>query len=320
MLNADSLKRCYDVISSLRDNKPLWIPKASLLNDLSFYKVSYNYKTKPASFIYSIIHTHSEFEEYMSVVKKSIDGYVKISDLDYCNAVWKEIIDDKYIRKSFNDAGFPFDCSIQPDRYARYVILTRLLELSNNKERFDYWHALYDFSKVEVETFENSYLQFHEKLVSIMYGYESGELRTAYVNGVDAIKKYKSLLENLIVVEKELVFKYLFDKKIHRDIEWDMIAANEILDVLITNRNDETLSERAFVSELLKLYMKYSINGNRSFVSLVYRFTRASFIVNDIERKTIQRCWESLCRAMRDGEHAHDRYFKMENETVSGTK
>ncbi|MHB6977356.1 hypothetical protein ACYCIH_05980, partial [Klebsiella pneumoniae] len=102
MLNADSLKRCYDVISSLRDNKPLWIPKASLLNDLSFYKVSYNYKTKPASFIYSIIHTHSEFEEYMSVVKKSIDGYVKISDLDYCNAVWKEIIDDKYIRKSFN--------------------------------------------------------------------------------------------------------------------------------------------------------------------------------------------------------------------------
>lgn len=36
-----------------------------------------------------------------------------------------------------------------------------------------------------------------------------------------------------------------------------MIAANEILDVLITNRNDETLSERAFVSELLKLYMKY---------------------------------------------------------------
>ena len=32
----------------------------------------------------------------------TIDGYVKISDLDYCNAVWKEIIDDKY-----SVVGFP---------------------------------------------------------------------------------------------------------------------------------------------------------------------------------------------------------------------
>lgn len=321
MLDANSLKKCQEVISSLRENKPLWIPKNHFLHELSFFGKMDRNTNHSVSYIYPFIQTHSEFEEYMIIVKKTISACVDDSELEYCNAIWEEIIHDKYIRKSFCDANFSFEVSIQPVRYARYVVLKRLMELSKRSEGRDYWRAIYDFTEEEVNTFDNGYLKFHEKVISIMYGYVSGELRSAYATGVEAINRYKEILCDLLSVEKELVFKYLFDKdeSTVKDIEWELVTANEISDILITNRNDETLSERAFVTELLKLYINYS-DSSKGCVSLVYRFTRSSFIANDIERKTIQRCWESLCKAIRDGKHAHDRYLKLVSESDLGAK
>lgn len=306
MLNAGSLKNCHKVISTIRHKQLLWVPKRHLCTQLSFYKG--RAPIHPGA-VQELIKTHDDFHEYLSIIDKGITEYLPKENLVSCNEVWDAIRSDKYIKQSLIKSNIPFDITIEPVRYVKYRILAGRLKNPENNRMYDYWKELYDFNKNEIDVFNHAYLRFHERLIAIMYGYVSGELRIAYANGADSISKYKILLKQLAEIESEFVFKYVFDggRKLITDLEWDLMIADNVSDFIVTNRNDETLSERALVTELLKIFMEY---GEGNCVSAVYRFTRSAFIENDIERKTIQRCWESLCKALEVRDSARAAYVQ----------
>lgn len=257
--------------------------------------------------ILKLIKTHDEFEEYFSIVKHSITKLASDEDLFFCNEIWSEISNDRYISKSFDIAKIPSKCPIEPCRYSRYILLNSLIEKCGGAVEFDYWRSLFDFSETELLVFRNAYLKFHERLLELMYGYASGELRIAYSSGIETISRYKALLAEMSIIEKTEVFKYLFEgnSMITSGFDWKRMELDGIAGSIITTRNDESLSERAFVTELLKLFMYH---GESNFVSAVYKFTRSNFITKDIERKTIQRCWESMCKVIKINEAERRNY------------
>lgn len=306
MLNTGSLKNCHKVISTICRKELLWVPKRNLCTQLSFYD---GRTPIPPEAVHGLIKTHDDFHEYLSVIDQGITEYLPKESLVSCNDVWNSTRADKYIKQSLTKSNIPFEIAIEPVRYVKYRILAGRLKSSENNRMYDYWKELYDFSKDEIDSFNHAYLRFHERLIAIMYGYISGELRIAYANGADSISKYKILLKQLAEIESEFVFKYVFDgsRKLITDLEWDLMIADNVSEFIVTNRNDETLSERALVTELLKVFMEY---GEGNCVSAVYRFTRSAFIENDIERKTIQRCWESLCKAVEARDSARSAYVQ----------
>lgn len=233
MLNTGSLKNCHKVISTICRKELLWVPKRNLCTQLSFYD---GRTPIPPEAVHGLIKTHDDFHEYLSVIDQGITEYLPKESLVSCNDVWNAIRADKYIKQSLTKSNIPFEIAIEPVRYVKYRILAGRLKSSENNRMYDYWKELYDFSKDEIDSFNHAYLRFHERLIAIMYGYISGELRIAYANGADSISKYKILLKQLAEIESEFVFKYVFDgsRKLITDLEWDLIIADNVSEFIVT--------------------------------------------------------------------------------------
>ncbi|EAO9965153.1 hypothetical protein QWQ33_004186 [Salmonella enterica] len=306
MVNADSLKRCFEFIKKIDDSSPLWIPSYSEAKNLSFISGKYDFRRwiderNKIDSIYSNIKTHEDFEELLHHLEQKNETICSHQEISFCNDILSEILNDRHIARALLDGGVVILPVIEPNRYIKFRALNRIISGVQRADIFAYWQQINDFTDKERELFNGKPYKFHKKLVYIMYGYVSGEIRQAYAEGIETLDKYKQLLKEICELEKNSLFSYLTERHgrvFHGEDDILMTVLAEIDKAkagVISTRNDNSLAERAFVTELLKLFYTY---GGSNPTSAVYRFTRTNFMLNDIERKTIQRCWDSLSSYM----------------------
>lgn len=289
-----TLERCCSIIDNIRDSS------SSLYYRVGFRKLrklSFTSGADLSSHAIDFIKEHSHLEEYLGVVEESIDECFPASDLAFCNKIWGDIIKNKRISKGFACSDIRPLMIIDIKRYARYRVISSLLskaKKSNENDEYVYWYSLNDFSDDEHNHFYSQYLLFQQRLLRIIWGYVSGNLKEAYANGGEALELYKSALSELFKVRGHDVFKFLHIDNIDNDasiLQANIKKIDDMKKYIVTTRNDDTLQERALAVELLKLFREF---GNEKVVSGVYNFMRADFINNDIDRKTIQRCFDAL--------------------------
>lgn len=302
MISSDSLKKCYDVISLLDNSNPLWIPSYAEVKRLSFISNQYDLQQwvkekNKSSAIFRLIETHEHFEEYVHQLKFSYNRIATDDDIVFCNEVLTEIFNDKYIDQALNNLSITIIRKIDPLRYVRFMSFNRLITNLKSTDSFAYWQDINDFTDLESQVFNGRPFKFHKRFINIIYGYVSGDIRKAYAEGLAVLDRYETLLTELCSLEQSSIFNYLPERRIGVTFGDEMSLAylikriHDAKEGIISTRNDSFLTERAFVTELLKLFHEYG-RGNPT--AAVYRFTRSSLLENDIERKTIQRCWESL--------------------------
>ncbi|UJD93742.1 hypothetical protein FS593_05255 [Lelliottia amnigena] len=306
MVNADSLKKCFEIIKKIDDSNPLWIPSYSEANSLSFISGKYNLRRwiderNKIDAIYNNIKTYEDFDEFLHHVEQKNESVCSYEEISFCNEVLSKILNDRYIARALLDGGVVILPVIEPNRYVKFRALNRVISGVHTPDIFAYWQQINDFTDKERELFNGRPYKFHKRLVYIMYGYASGEIRQAYADGIETLDKYKQLLKEICDIEKSNLFSYLPEwhgRVFHGEDDMLMNVLAEIDKAkagVISTRNDNSLAERALVAELLKIFYTY---GGSNPTSAVYRFTRSNFMLNDVERKTIQRCWESLSSSM----------------------
>ncbi|CVB83723.1 MULTISPECIES: hypothetical protein [Serratia] len=294
MNNWDSmvLEKCCSIIDNIRESGGLWLAGYHQSRGLSFSS-----KTESPHKAIDLIKEYSHFDEYICAVESCIDERYPIDNLSLCNKVWSDIIQNKRISKSFSNSNIKPLSTIDPKRYAKYKIISKLMaraKNNKNEDEYKYWYSIFDFSDEEHDNFCHQYLLFQQRLMRIIWGYVSGNLKDAYVNGSEALELYKSAMSELFKVRNHHVFKFLHLDYFDSDtlmLQENIKNIDNMKRYIVTTRNDDTLQERALAVELLKLFRDF---GNERVVSGVYNFMRAEFIENDIDRKTIQRCFDAL--------------------------
>lgn len=290
--DSKTLERCCFTIDKIRDLLPHY-----RIGFRAVGKLSFTSGADLSSHAIDFIKEYSHLEEYLGVVEGSIDEKFPASDLSLCNKIWSDIIRDKRISKGFACSGIKPLMVIDIKRYARYRAISSLLskaKKNNKKDEYDYWYSLNNFNDDEHNYFYSQYLLFQQRLLRIIWGYVSGNLKEAYANGGEALELYKSALSELFKVREHDVFKFLHIDYFNNDtsiLQANIKNIDDMKKYIVTTRNDDTLQERALAVELLKLFREF---GNEKVVSGVYNFMRADFINNDIDRKTIQRCFDAL--------------------------
>ncbi|WP_449543824.1 hypothetical protein [Enterobacter ludwigii] len=306
MVNADSLKKCFEIIKKIDGSNPLWIPSYTEAKNLSFISDKYDFRRwvderNKTDAIYNNIKRYEDFDELLSHLEQKNETICSNEEITFCNDILSKIFNDRYIARALLDGGVVILPVIDPNRYAKFKALNRVISGVHTADMFVYWQQINDFTDSERELFNGRPYKFHKRLVYIMYGYASGEIRQAYADGIETLDKYKQLLKEVCELEKNRLFSYLPEwhgRVFHGEDDILMSVLAEIDKAragIISTRNDNSLAERAFVTELLKLFYTY---GGSNPASAVYRFTRSNFMQNDIERKTIQRCWDSLSLSM----------------------
>lgn len=302
MLDAESLKKCYEIISRLDNSRPLWIPSYTEARNLSFISKVYDFRDwvnerNKFDIIFNNIKTYDDFEEFIDHLSRKIEQITSDDEVRFCNEVLSCIFNDRHISRAIKDGGVIVIPNVNPQRYVRFIAIKRILSKVQTVDMFAFWQKVNNFSDIERELFNGRPFKFHKRLIHIMYGYASGDIRIAYANGIDILDKYKKLLAEVCTLEKNIFFSYLpeWQGSVFYGNDEKLLGALREIDKaragVISSRNDNSLAERAFVAELLKLFYEY---GNTSPTAAVYRFTRSNFMLSDVERKTIQRCWDSL--------------------------
>lgn len=302
MVSINSLNKCYDIVSRLDNVSPLWIPGWGDAGKLSFVSGKYdsqqwlNEKDK-SGVIYQLISTHENFEEYIECVKNRYSKFVTDSDVNFCNEIIARVFSDKYIDKSFEIGGVTVLRKIEPLRFVRFMCFKKLISNLKSSRSFTYWQEINDFTDMEYLLFNGRPYKFHKRFLNVLCGYVSGDIRNAYADGGSVLDRYEALLTEICELENSPVFKYVSNYRLGvtngdgMRLTYLVNRIHEAKEGIISTRNDGFLNERAFVIELLKLFHEYGCSNP---TSAIYRFTRSSLLENDIERKTIQRCWESL--------------------------
>lgn len=290
--DSKTLERCCSIIDNIRDSLPFYRIGFRKVGELSFTS-----GVDLSSDVIDFIKEYSHLEEYLGVVEEGIDEQFPASDLLLCNKIWSDIIKDKRISKGFACSDIKPLRVIDIKRYSRYRAISRLLskaKKNNKKDEYTYWYAINNFNDDEHSQFYSQYLLFQQRLLRIIWGYISGNLKEAYANGGEALELYKAALSELFKVRDHDVFKFLHIDYFNNDtsiLQANIKNIDDMKKYIVTTRNDDTLQERALAVELLKLFREF---GNERIVSGVYNFMRADFINNDIDRKTIQRCFDAL--------------------------
>jgi len=290
--DSKALEECCSVIDNIRESGGLWLVGYNQSRGLSFSS-----KTESPYKAIDLIKTYSHFDEYICAVESCIDERYPIDDLSLCNKVWCGIIQNKRISKSFSNSNIKPLSIIDPKRYAKYKLVSKLMaraKNNNNEDEYKYWYSIFDFSDEEHDNFCHQYLLFQQRLIRIIWGYVSGNLKDAYAYGSEVLELYKSAMSELFKVRNHHIFKFLHVDYFDSDalmLQENIKKIDNMKRYIVTTRNDDTLQERALAVELLKLFRDF---GNERVVSGVYNFMRAEFIENDIDRKTIQRCFDAL--------------------------
>ncbi|EAO9321585.1 TPA: hypothetical protein ACXISN_003450 [Salmonella enterica subsp. enterica serovar Horsham] len=207
MVNADSLKRCFEFIKKIDDSSPLWIPSYSEAKNLSFISGKYDFRRwiderNKIDSIYSNIKTHEDFEELLHHLEQKNETICSHQEISFCNDILSEILNDRHIARALLDGGVVILPVIEPNRYIKFRALNRIISGVQRADIFAYWQQINDFTDKERELFNGKPYKFHKKLVYIMYGYVSGEIRQAYAEGIETLDKYKQLLKEICELEK----------------------------------------------------------------------------------------------------------------------